>query len=231
MKIKSLMTGLVGATALVLSGQTNATLLSLSDDSFTNVGLGFTFNFFGVNYNSMYVNSNGSISFGSGDKDFSESVSEFLGSPPRIGGVWDDLNPQQAGTIDATGDANEMIVSWNGVPEFFNTGSNTFSITIRNDHSITIDFQSMTLSDGIVGISNGLSQPDPGETDFSAGTGNYAYTSTPRYERFSGGTDSFDLARRQLNFVVPAPLTLTLMGIGLVCFGALGRRKGSRPLG
>jgi len=218
--------GMVAIAILLFTGSANATTIPLTDDDTANVGLGFSFDFFGTSYSSIWVNSNGSITFGAGDPDWTESVGEFLDAPPRIGGVWDDLNPQQGGTVDATGDATQMVVSWIGVPEFFDTGSNNFDITIRSDGTISINFGAMTLTDGIVGISDGLLGPDPGETDFSATGGTYSNTVT-RYEHFTFGGE-FDLVGSQLNFVnvnVPEPGTLALLGIGLAGMGLARRRR------
>ena len=52
--------------------------MNLGDDSSQEVALGFTFPFQGQNYTSVFVNSNGNLTFGSGDTDFSESVSDLL---------------------------------------------------------------------------------------------------------------------------------------------------------
>jgi hypothetical protein len=60
------------------------TLLAAGDDTSTPVNLGFNFKFQGTNYNSVFVNSNGNLTFGVGDEDLSESVAELLAGPPRF---------------------------------------------------------------------------------------------------------------------------------------------------
>ncbi len=219
-------TSLVGVLALLMVyGTTNAALLSLGDDDSENIALGFTFNFFGINYNNINVGSNGFITFGASDTDFSESESEMLGTPPRIAGTWDDLNPNAGGTVDATGDATQMAVTWSSVPEFFSTGSNNFSITLNDNDEIWIDIGAMTLSDGLVGISDGLGGADPGETDFSSGGGSYLNTVT-RYERFT--SNDFDLENTSIHFgpsSVPEPSSLALLGLGLAGFVSSRRKK------
>ncbi len=142
----------------------------LGDDDFVEVPLPFDFQFCdGETYSSVFVGSNGFVTFGAGDFDFSESVAEFLSGPPRIAPLWDDLNPTQGGTITAEEVGGNFVITWDGVPEFFNTGSNTFSITLRPDGSFSFDYPSIDVADGLVGISPGAGIAiDPGEIDLTA---------------------------------------------------------------
>ena len=68
---------------------------------FEEIPLPFTFPFCGFDYNSVFVGSNGYLTFGAGDTDFSESVTELLNEEPRIAALWDDLSPNNGGTIQA----------------------------------------------------------------------------------------------------------------------------------
>ena len=65
--------------------------LTLQDDDYVLLNLPFTYRFCGRSYSSVYVNSNGSLTFGEGDWWFVESAEGFLQGPPRIAGFWDDL--------------------------------------------------------------------------------------------------------------------------------------------
>lgn len=170
-------------------------LLDLGDDDFEEVDLGFTFPFQGVDYTSAFVGSNGYVTFGSGDTDFSESVAEFLNDQPRIAGLWDDLSPNNAGLVLLTRDAGSATVSFIGVPEFVVTGSNTFSITMNADGSVVLDYVSVSAGDGIVGVTQGGGAADPGETDLSAAGGLSVNGTT--YEQFTG---DFDLNGVTLTF-------------------------------
>ncbi len=213
------------AVLFAAPGQVRAGILSLSDDSFAAVSLDFAFPFFGTRYNEMFVGSNGFITFGSGDSNFTESVSSFLNSQPRIAGFWDDLNPGAGGIVDATGDANSMVVSFTGVPEFFADGANTFSITLFSSGNIDFTFGSMTSNDGIVGVSPGGGAVDPGPTDFSARSGPFLMTGAV-YEQFSPG---FDLSGQTISFTaVPEPCSLVLFGIGASVAGVGTARRRRR---
>lgn len=194
--------------------------LNLGDDANANVALGFTFNFYGVDYNSIFVGSNGYITFGSGDTDFTESLGEFLGNQPRIAGFWDDLSPNNGGMVTAKGDANSMVVSFIDVPEFSNTGSNTFSMTLHANGNIDFSYNGMTAADAIVGLSPGGNLGNPGTAvDFSTsatwaipGLGDQAI-----YQQFTAG---FDLDGLTISFV-PAPGALALLGLA----GLVSRRR------
>lgn len=173
-------------------------VLDLGDDDFEEVPLGFTFPYQGSSYSSVFVNSNGNLTFGSGDTDFSESVSEFLNDQPRIAPLWDDLNPSQGGSVTVEFGAGSATVNFVDVPEFFSTGANNFSVTLAADGSVTIAYGSVTALDGIVGVTEGGGAADPGETDLSAGGPFLAVGTT--YERFTGSSDPFDLDDQTLAF-------------------------------
>ena len=171
-------------------------ILSLGDDDSVEVPLGFSFPFQGDSYDSVFVNSNGNLTFGSGDTDFSESVSEFLNDQPRIAPMWDDLSPNQGGQITAEFDAGSATVVFDGVPQFLAGDNNTFMVTMRDDGSYTIEYGNIDATDGLAGTTEGGGAADPGETDLTAG-GPFNKTGTT-YEFFSGGDN--DLTGATLEF-------------------------------
>jgi len=194
--------GLIGAGAsggrYVLDiSETDTLPLSLGDDDTQEVQLGFDFPFNGSLYTSVFVNSNGNLTFGSGDTDWSESVSEFLSEQPRIAPLWDDLAPNNGGEVSITWAAGSITVAFDSVPEFFATGSNTFMVTLRSDGSFTVEYGAMTASDGIAGTTEGSGAANPGETDLSAG-GPYSATGTT-YENFSAGDNDLSLTTVDYN--------------------------------
>ena len=57
--------------------------LGLGDDATVNVPLGFTFNFLGVGYTDIWVNSDGNITFGTGDSaSTARNAARHIGGPP-----------------------------------------------------------------------------------------------------------------------------------------------------
>ena len=170
--------------------------MSLGDDDTIEVPLGFSFPFQGDSYSSVFVNSNGNLTFGSGDTDFSESVSEFLAGQPRIAPVWIDLSPNQGGQVTVEFDAGSATVVFNGVPQFLAGDDNTFMATMRADGSYTIEYGNVDATEGLAGTTEGSGAADPGETDLTAG-GPFNKAGTT-YENFSGGDN--DLTGATLEF-------------------------------
>ena len=133
--------------------------LAVGDDGFVRLGLPFTYSICGQDFNDVYVNANGHLTFGAGDGDFSESAQEMLDGPPRIAGLWDDLNPNGGGSVYFTTTNNTFTVTWEDVPEFFATGSNTFSIELKKSASqVTVNYGNLDAADGLAGVSCGLAQ-------------------------------------------------------------------------
>lgn len=195
--------GLTGAGGsggrYVLSVETSDELpLSLGDDNFVEVPLPFSFPYQGSNWSSVFVNSNGNLTFGSGDTDFTESVAELLSRQPRIAPLWDDLSPNAGGTVSVGFGAGTVTVNFVNVPEFPATGANTFSVTLHADGTVGIEYGAVSALDGIVGVTQGGGAADPGETDLSAG-GPFSAVGTT-YEQFTGVGDPFDLAGASLTF-------------------------------
>ena len=150
--------------------------LTLGDDNFIEVPFGAplcapmnAFAFYGVVYTSLFVNSNGSVGFGSGDGDFTSTVPEFQNGSPRAAGLWADLSPNVAGTVTVSGSAIGVTVSFLGVPQFGIGGSNSFDLMfdIAGQTSIANYAPDPAFtSPSIVGIT-----PGGGATDPTAGFG------------------------------------------------------------
>src|SRR4026209_1114907 len=72
----------------------SGTALPLEDDGFKEKQLAFSFPFFGQSYQSVFINADGSLPFTKGESATSErSLGRMVAGPPRIAGLFDDLNP------------------------------------------------------------------------------------------------------------------------------------------
>ncbi|MBX3025689.1 hypothetical protein KF840_12350 [bacterium] len=77
---------------------TGTRVLASSDDDFVAVPIGFTFNFYGASYTSLYASSNGLITFGAGNISFANDNLTTAAAPtqappndlPLIAPLWDD---------------------------------------------------------------------------------------------------------------------------------------------
>ncbi len=171
--------------------------LFLGDDDFADVSdllpAGSTFTVFGKPYGpsnpGIFVGSNGYITFGAGDSSPFENFSNHC-DLPRISALFDDLNPTQGGAVKAEFQPSpaRLIVTWDGVPEFLNNGSNTFQIILflyTNKYRIIYD--GVAAIDGLVGICEGPTDPDDLSRLRTEASGMQVI-----YEDFNGG-NNFDL--------------------------------------
>lgn len=128
--------------------------------------------FAGTTYTSFFVNANGSVSFGSGDPDFSPSVTELAQDPPRLAGLWTDLAPHVAGAIRISSDDGTIAV---GYQDVFDNGPGVGLHSVNLVFYTTIGacaIQDYTPDpalglDSIVGLSPGAPATDPGPQSFS----------------------------------------------------------------
>ncbi|MGH8495991.1 MAG: pre-peptidase C-terminal domain-containing protein [Gammaproteobacteria bacterium] len=162
------------------------TVLPLGDDTSAEVPLPFSFPFQGSSFSSVFVNSNGNLTFGSGDGDFTETVGELLSDQPRIAPLWDDLSPNAGGLVVVGSDATSLTVTFDGVPQFFNSDDNTFSVTLRDDGTVEMSYASVGSADNIVGVTEGGGAADPGPSDLSSSP-TWPVTGTT-YEQFTFGS-------------------------------------------
>jgi hypothetical protein len=128
------------------------------DDAQAAVDLPFAFDFFGNEYSSVLVSSNGYLSFG-------ESATPYWNVPiPDIGNpndcvftFWDDLSSSTQGTIYFYYDADNarMIFQWNDVPQLGSTTGNFFQAILYASGQIDYQYLDMDEAD-LVGASVGI---------------------------------------------------------------------------
>lgn len=169
--------------------------LALGDDTFAQVvfTMGFTFSFFGTAQSSVFVNANGNLTFGQGDTEFLEILLIFGAPLPRIAPLFRDFSPNVAGGVFVRQLADRLIITWNGVPEFATSNSNTFQATLFQDGTIDMHYNGVDTDAGKVGIFPGLTSQ---AVDFSSFAAPTMFTGAV-YENF---VLSFDLDNRSLTF-------------------------------
>ena len=137
-----------------------------NDESGALIDIGFTFPFYGENYNECIINPNGWVGFGN-DNDVWDNTSIPSTSAPRpaIFGFWDDLNPVNdncsscAGEVYYHTDGSRLVVWFNNVthwPTYFDDSAYNFQIVIYSTGEIRYNYDSMTgdFSSATIGMQN-----------------------------------------------------------------------------
>ncbi len=191
-----------------------ALVAGAGDDTTAAISLGgFSFQFYGTTYTTLFACSNGFVSTAAATS-FTESAASLVSvvGGAKICAWWDDLNvgggvAPAHGSLDFYTDGATMAeVTWVNVPEFVNVGAgNSFKITLLPG-AVVLDYGSMSSLDGLVGLApavGGVAYP----INMSLGNQNALpgdATSAP-FELFTGtGASVNDLANKQITFILNA---------------------------
>ncbi|MBU1073787.1 S8 family serine peptidase, partial [bacterium] len=136
------------------------TALALTDDSVSgDLPLGFTFKFYGADFTTVRVCSNGFLSFTSSDNSYTNDPIPDAQEPNNlIAAYWDDLNPASAGTVYYYADAanNRFIVEWDAVVHYGTSDPQTFQVILNGDQTIVFQYATTNgQSESTVGIEDG----------------------------------------------------------------------------
>jgi len=157
-EITSLPTDPVGGTQLTLADDASA-FVSLNNQK--------TVSIYGSSFPSFFVGSNGYITFTEGDIEYRAALSTHF-AKMRISILFYDFNPAAAGVVSWKQLADHVAVTWQGVPGYGTTNSNTFQVQMYFDGRIRLAWLAIESVTGIVGLSEGLGLPaDFQEIDFS----------------------------------------------------------------
>ncbi len=113
------------------------TALNPGDETVLEVTLPFSFKFYGNTYNTVYISSNGWLSFiQPQNADYTNDPIPTSGEPQGvIAPLWDDYDPSQAGNVYYYNDthSHQFIVEWAGVPRYNNPNEIlTFEAILRD---------------------------------------------------------------------------------------------------
>lgn len=181
--------------AAAASGGT--TIQGLEDDDSREVQLPFSFPYFGQRYQTVYVNSDGSVTFGSGDPSATDrSLGRMTSGPPRISALFRDLDPSNAtGGVRTSIAPDAFVVTWDRVPEYRDFGKGplqSFQIRLFADGRIHIAWSDISTQEAVVGIAPGRLQGTTSVVSFlntpsGQGTSSIAerFSATERLDIFS----------------------------------------------
>ena len=154
------------------SGDVSQTLTMTDDDSqayqFSRMA---SFTFYDQTYQTVYVISNGFVTFENPTSTLAYSLTEFLAEVPKIAAIDRDFSPQNGGTITVDEFTDRWVVTFENVPRFLhNDETVTFQIVLHDDGSIDIYYGAILLTDNgaFSGITDGNSSSSqfPGVTNF-----------------------------------------------------------------
>ncbi|TAK80239.1 MAG: tandem-95 repeat protein, partial [Aquabacterium sp.] len=183
--------------------QTGTKLNYRTGDSATTYNLPFSFRFYGQDYNSVLINTNGFLQFGSGTNGYGGNDANTLQgliNNVRIAPLWDDLSTYSGS--DATRDiyvdssvSGQLTIRWAAVAEGTNNPVN-FSVTLFSNGSFRFDYgPSASGLTPTVGVSAGngqtyvLSTYD-GRSDLSSAA-SLAWAPTPGLNYYDIGAYEF----------------------------------------
>ncbi|MBN1246977.1 MAG: DUF11 domain-containing protein, partial [Anaerolineae bacterium] len=121
--------------------------LALGDDDFAGpVPLGFDLDFYGNDYNEVYINSNGFLSFGSGSTDMSNDVLPNVQTPNNIIALmWDDLvgGTAYVYTFDMCPYASGQctVVQYEGFTHMGGADAGTWQVILFRNGNILMQFE------------------------------------------------------------------------------------------
>ena len=174
--------------------------VSLTDDSVSGaIALPFSFPFYGTNYGSLYIGSNGLLTFGSnaGATSFSnDAIPSSIAPNAAVYAFWDDLDPSAVTTAairyGSTPNGN-FVVSWEGVPAYGNpTLPLTFQAILTPGGEVRMQYQEVQAANTTFGAGRSATVGVEHPTGLVARR--YAYNGSPLLAnstaiRFNSGPD------------------------------------------
>jgi len=130
--------------------------------------LGAQFPFFGSTYDTIYIGTNGYITFTQGDTTARLSPSALATELPRIAPLWADLEVVDSGNIYYNRTAGRHIITWDGAGQPAYSGISTFQAVLFDDGRIAFVYRKVKAQASLVGISPGHSSRDSQPVDFSS---------------------------------------------------------------
>lgn len=155
---------------LIYSGPDFGTEVTNCDDCYQQINFdqGFTFPFYGNIYDSVFISSNGFLTFEFGETSTSGTILGFAAGQPRISPYLVDLFPLIAppdGGVFYKQFPDKFVVTWIQVPYWFGPGNppyNTFQVVLYNTGRIGFAYDHLdntTLKDfsryALVGVAEG----------------------------------------------------------------------------
>jgi Zn-dependent metalloprotease/subtilisin family serine protease len=141
----------IKATGTVLS------TISGCDDCYQSQKISFRFPFYGNSFDTIYVSSNGFITFGTGSSLISNYPLPSTSAPANlIDALHDDLDPPHGGYVYFKDYGDRAVIQFDNVPPYSGSGVYTFQIVLERSGAIYLYYNNLTgpLTGATVGIQN-----------------------------------------------------------------------------
>jgi hypothetical protein len=146
-------------------------LLGNSDNGYRDIVLlGAQFTFFGITYDTIFISTNGYITFGKGDTNARMSAAALAAALPRIAPLWTDLDASDEGDIYYNRLEGRHIITWNAVPQALYSGKSTFQAVLYDDGRIAFVYKNVKARSSLIGLSPGGSDTEARPVNLSSPT-------------------------------------------------------------
>ena len=143
--------------------------VTLGDDDSAAQTIAFPFEFYGRRFTSLFLNSDGNLTFEEPDHaSTARGITRLTSGAPRIAPFFADLDPSAGGGIFLDSAADVMTITWCAVPGFGLPLTTNVQALLFAGGAIEFRFRASTLADGIVALSPGRTTTFTG-LDLSAG--------------------------------------------------------------
>lgn len=144
---------------------------------------GASFPFYGNFYDTIYVGTNGYITFVQGDTSARISAASLASEMPRIAPLWADLDVNDGGNIYYNRLEGRHLITWDAASEVVYGGKSTFQVVLYDDGRIAFVYKKVKARSSLTGISPGNSALDPQPINFTDPPGEPV--AAPFFETFS----------------------------------------------
>ena len=130
--------------------------ITLGDDDTATQTLAAPLTFYGRPFTSLFINSDGNVTFDEGDNaSTARGLARLTGGPPRMAPFFADLDPSAGGRIYFNATPDTVTVTWCAVPGFDLAETVTAQVVVQSSGAIEFRFGTTDLGNGIVALSPG----------------------------------------------------------------------------
>jgi len=133
--------------------------ITLGDDDTSTQTLTAPVTFYGRRFTSLFINSDGNVTFDEGDNaSTARGLARLAGGPPRMAPFFADLDPSAGGRVYFNTTPDAVTVTWCAVPGFELAETVTAQIVVQSSGTIEFRFGTTDLGNGIVALSPGATE-------------------------------------------------------------------------